>query len=128
MKKLKKRTCKGMTLAEIIISLAVLSALTLVLVTTAGAINSYMRGANNVNNKVCRQAPVAEVGYFYAAREIDTDVTITVEYGGKAIEIEGIAYSVEEESNIKSIDDPDYNPGDALNMKFIRFKPAPSPT
>lgn len=125
MKKLKKK-CKGMTLAEIIVSLAVLSVLTLLLVQVSASINTYLRSANNVNSRVCRQAPAAEVGYTIAAKSIDPDVTITVEYGSNKIEIEGEAYIVEDPSNVRSIGDADYRHGDHLAMKFIEFKPDPT--
>ena len=126
MKKLKKRRLKGMTLAEIIVSLAILSVMTLLLVTVANSINAYLKSANNVNRKVARQAPVAEVCYTDSARHIDDDVTITVEYSGNSINIKGDAYSVEDAANVKHAGDDGYRPGDALEMKFIRFKPEPT--
>lgn len=126
MKRLKKRKLKGMTLAEIIVSLAIMSVLTLLLVTVANSINAYLRSANNVNRKVAKQAPVAEVCYTDSARQIDADVTITVNYDGHPIEIKADAYSVEDIANIRHSGDAGYRPGDALEMKFVKFKPEPT--
>ena len=67
----KKRKLKGMTLAEIIISLAVLAVLTTLVVGTANLIDNYTRSANKVNAKVAQQTPVAEAGYIEKAYKID---------------------------------------------------------
>lgn len=68
----KRKTLKGMTLMEIIISLAILAVLTLVLVQTSTAINTYTRSAKNINQKVASQAPVAEMGYKPGAVAVST--------------------------------------------------------
>lgn len=127
MKIIKKRKAKGMTLAEIIVSLAVVSVMTLLLVTIGNSINTYLRSANNVNRKVSKQAPVAEVSYTYAARNIDNDVTIILDYEGNTVNIKGDAFSVEDSDKVKHVGDAGYRPGDALDIKFIRFKPEVTP-
>ena len=69
--KSKKKSLKGMTLVEIIIALAVLAVLTTVLVGTSNLINKYVKSANNVNDKVAVQTPVAEIGKTDKAYQID---------------------------------------------------------
>lgn len=109
--KLKKTSKKGMTLLEIIISLAVLSAMILVLVTTSSLINSYIRSANNVNGKVARQAPVAETGNVGdAATQVAASVPIIVE----GVNLYGDAYAVIDPSAAA-----DGELGGDLNMYFI---------
>lgn len=71
----KKKKLKGMTLAEIVISLAVLAVLTVLLVGTSRLIDNYTRSANKVNNKVAVQTPVAEARYMDKAYRIDSSGT-----------------------------------------------------
>lgn len=108
--KLKKSSKKGMTLLEIIISLAVLSAMILVLVTTSSLINSYIRSANNVNGKVARQAPVAETENASDANLVSASVPIVVE----GANVYGNAYAVIDPSAAA-----DGELGGDLNMYFI---------
>lgn len=108
--KLKKTGKKGMTLLEIIISLAVLSAMVLVLVTTSSLINSYIRSANNVNGKVARQAPVAETGNDMDATQVAASVPIIVE----GVNLYGDAYAVIDPSAAA-----DGELGGDLNMYFL---------
>lgn len=71
----KKKKLKGMTLAEIVISLAVLAVLTVLLVGTSRLIDNYTRSANKVNDKVAVQTPVAEARYMDKAYRIDPSGT-----------------------------------------------------
>ena len=110
----KKKSLKGVTLVEIIISLAVVSILTLLLVTTATTINAYIKSANHVNKKTTVQAPIAESGYTGAANELssaDKDIKITV--NGK-VTLVGKGYSV-----VNPADPEDTGVGGNLNMKFV---------
>lgn len=68
----KKKKLKGMTLVEIVISLAVLGILTVLVVGTSNLIDAYTRSANNVNKKVAFQAPIAETGNYDKAYKIDS--------------------------------------------------------
>ena len=118
--KLKKTSKKGMTLLEIIISLAVLSAMVLVLVTTSSLINSYIRSANNVNGKVARQAPVAETGNDMDATRVAASVPIIVE----GVNLYGDAYAVIDPSAAA-----DGELGGDLDMFFIDIiEPTAAPT
>ncbi len=127
----KRKTFKGMTLMEIIISLAILSVLTLVLVQTSSTINMYLKSAKNVNQKTVQQAPVAEVGHKSAGEQIATNVEIRVERNGAgdqsfSAELRGNAYKVGEpatevvtdaEGNETVIDKNEL--GGDLNMQYI---------
>lgn len=112
--KIKKKSLKGMTLVEIIISLAVVAIMTVLLVAAASAVNAYIRSSNNVNKKVSVQAPVAESGYTGSANELstaDSDIRITVNGN---VELVGKGYSVVDP------DAPiDNEVGGNLNMKFV---------
>lgn len=127
----KRKTFKGMTLMEIIISLAILSVLTLVLVQTSNTINMYLKSAKNVNQKTVQQAPVAEVGHKKAGEQIATGVEIRVERNGAgdksfSAELRGNAYKVGEPAT-EIVVDEDGNSvvieknelGGDLNMQYI---------
>ena len=115
--KLKKKTFKGMTLIEIIISLAILTVMTSVLVIASKAINSYMRSANDVNGRVADQAPVAEAAYVNAASPtIEGGVDIVVKYNGGDINLHGNAY---EAYDADEVQEHTNEFGRGLNMKFI---------
>jgi prepilin-type N-terminal cleavage/methylation domain-containing protein len=110
----KKKSFRGVTLVEIIISLAVVSILTLLLVTTATTINAYIKSANHVNQKTTVQAPVAESKLVGAGNELSTadkDIKITV--NGKATLV-GKGYSV-----VDPAAPADNGVGGNLNMKFV---------
>lgn len=108
----KRKKFKGMTLMEIIISLAVLAVLTLVLVQTSNAINMYIRSANNVNKKTVQQAPVAEIGHKDAGELVQADVTIKVSNAKFSQDLNGDAYKVNDDLSGNEI-------GGNLNMQYI---------
>lgn len=127
----KRKTFKGMSLMEVIISLAILSVLTLVLVQTSNTINMYLRSAKNVNQKTVQQAPVAEIGHKRAGEEIAADVEIRVERNGAgdksfSAELRGNAYKVGEPATKIVVDDEGNSVvveknelGGDLNMQYI---------
>ena len=126
MKKRKTGKFKGMTLFEIIISLAVLSVMTLLLVRASSVINMYIRSANKVNQRTVEQSPVAEMGHEGAAHKTADDVKIIVRNplpgaGSAEIELNGKAYEVVEQatdSNGNAVyNDSEF--GGNLNMQFI---------
>lgn len=122
MKKNRKKL-KGITLVEIIISLAVVSVLTLVLVTVSSTINTYIKSANNVNKKVAQQAPVAEVKKENAAVKLDGEVDIVITGGTFTASLKGTEYAVEDPDSIDRV-----HAGDELNMKFVVLYTAPATT
>lgn len=147
MKKNKTKKFKGMTLFEIIISLAILSMLTLVLVQTSSVINMYIRSANNVNKKTSEQAPVAEVGRKANAHKLNEGsdkAEIVFEYNSTTVSIVGDEYEVVESLTdasgniIESATDESGSPvaldendkrrlGGNLNMQFIVLDPVTAP-
>lgn len=97
----KRKTLKGMTLMEIIISLAVLAVLTLILVHTSTAINTYIKSTKNINQKVTAQAPVAQMGYVAGASTVPTSATpeVFVDWQGNTgatIAMDAVAYQAGE--------------------------------
>lgn len=115
MNKTKKKNLKGMTLIEIIVSLAVLAVMTLLLVQASSTINMYIRSANKVNKRVAEQAPIAEIGYTDAAHRVsEDDVEIIVGRGKTETKLKGKAYEVEDESLLNENEF-----GGNLNMQFI---------
>lgn len=135
----KRKNFKGMTLMEIIISLAILAVLTLVLVQTSNVINMYIRSAKNVNQKTVAQAPVAEMGHKNAAKQVATKskmITVSGSANGKSfsIDLNGEAYEVGEPAT-EIVVDEDGNDvvveknelGGNLNMQFIDIETPTAP-
>ncbi|MCM1529319.1 MAG: type II secretion system GspH family protein [Alistipes sp.] len=114
MKANKKKKFKGMTLIEIIVSLAIVSIMTTVLVLTSAVINSYMRSSNDVNNRVAQQAPVAEAQDKFAA---DQSATVGLEILIEGdISLHANSYAVYDSAEMAAHSDEF---GAGLNMKFI---------
>lgn len=110
----KKKKFKGMTLIEIIVSLAIVSIMTTVLVLTAAVINNYMRSSNDVNNRVAQQAPVAEAQDVFAA---DQSATVSLEIVlDNNISLHANSYAVYDDTEMAAHSDEF---GSGLNMKFI---------
>ena len=75
----KKRTLKGTTLVEIIISLAVFALLGVILLQTGTAIDRMNRATNRLNKRVNIQAPYA------AAQKTEYDVIVDDGHGGTTV-------------------------------------------
>lgn len=117
--KLRKKVLKGMTLLEIIIAIAIVAVMTSVLVATSNAINSYLRSANDINDRVALQAPVAQAKEGNAAKiEIETGVEIILSPEGVVgnISVIGDLYAVYDSEQMTEHQD-EY--GGGLNMRFI---------
>lgn len=130
----KKKSLKGMTLAEVIISLAILSVMTVVLVGASGLIDKYIKSANTVNHTVATQLPVAEMKDIGNAHKVTKPVegeadeeyvaSITFSVGGttptgvtisdRKVKLKGILYEAEDPANVST-----ENLGGGLNMHFI---------
>lgn len=130
----KKKSLKGMTLAEVIISLAILSVMTVVLVGASGLIDKYIKSANTVNHTVATQLPVAEMKDIGNAHKVTKPVeggtdeeyvaNITFNVGGttptgvtiadRKVKLKGILYEAEDPAKVSSD-----NLGGGLNMHFI---------
>ena len=129
----KKKSLKGMTLVEIIISLAIVSVMTVVLVATSSAINNFVKSARNVNNTVATQVPIAETKDIANAHKIEgTDdegnvvgyvAEITFDVKGTTSGGASIDKSVIMEAQLYEAEDPttldEDQLGGNLNMKFL---------
>lgn len=119
--KLKKKVLKGMTLLEIIISIAIVAVMTSLLVAAANAINSYLRSANDINDRVALQAPVAQARDIHGAGIETTDgieiiLTPNKIDGAGDISLVGDIYAVFDEQRMTEHQD-EYGRG--LNLKYI---------
>lgn len=123
----RKKTHKGMTLVEIIVSLAVVGIMTLVMVKASHAITKYTMSANNVDRKVTEQAPLAEVKYKDWAYSYGDEVTINLQITSGASSsvsatVKGETYAIVDPSTIDPSLDESRIAGDKLNMKFVILK------
>ena len=122
MKKLnfKRKVLKGMTLMEIIIAIAIVAVMSAVIVTAGMSINSYLRSARNVNDRVALQAPVAQAGDQNAGvlmtDGIDIKLTPNGVAGAGEIQLHGQAYVVYDDARMQA---HTQEFGKGLNMKFI---------
>lgn len=131
MKKVKKKL-KGMTLIEMIISIAVFAALCGILVMVGTHIDAQSRATNNLKDKIVKQSP-------YAANRVmeyvdkdgnkvqfsTKDITIDIKYDSKNVEIKAKKFETESvvldgrsaksQENIKN----GFNNG--LNLDYIRL-------
>lgn len=131
MKKRKKKL-SGMTLVEVIISIAVFAAITLILTLLGRSVEAHQRAAKRLNDKVAVQGPIAEAQNEKSALLVDDEYEITVKKSNDAmaaVVVKGKLYSVEP----FSVDDagnqiPDPT-ADSANLKFIEIeKPTESST
>lgn len=137
MRKFKKKV-KGMTLIEMIISIAVFAMLGVIIILVSTSIASHMKDARTLNQKVAVQGPIAESQLKIEEKKIDNSVTITVMEQGYAgtdpAILEGTLYDTAEieritdgagqpvtdaEGNYQftSVDNSEMNGG--LNFKYI---------
>lgn len=125
MKRKNKKSLKGITLAEVIVSLAVVSILSLLLVKTTESINRVTRSSNTINKKVSVQAPIAEIkdtaaskgknGATGAPIDDNMKVVITISKDEGKVQTEGesgmkhsqVGVSGEINGKVYSVDDPE---------------------
>ncbi len=92
--KTKKSKLKGMTLVEIIISLAIFGMLGSLLVLAAGTIEQHSTSARKLNNKISVEGPVAEAQKDVNGKLLDNSINITVQdsAGGTPAVLNGKLY------------------------------------
>jgi prepilin-type N-terminal cleavage/methylation domain-containing protein len=115
----KKKIFKGMTLVEIIISIAVLAIMTTVLVAASSSIQNYLRAAGDMNDRVAVQAPVAQAGDNVAGTYLDKihiNILPSTNDPSMTIPLEGELYQVYKDNEMSDHSD---EAGRNLNMKFI---------
>lgn len=125
----KKTKLKGMTLIEIIVSIAVFAMISLILVMLGSSVNAQRRSAKKVNDKVAFQGPIAEAQndensllmndeYEIVVKKKGSDSTSSV-VKGKLYSAQG--YIIDEDGN--KVADPD---AEKANLKYIEIqKPTP---
>ena len=115
----KKKIFKGMTLVEIIISIAVLAIMTTVLVAASSSIQKYLRAAGDMNDRVAVQAPVAQAGDNDAGtylNEIHINILPNTNDPSVTIPVAGDLYQVYKDDEMSAHAD---EAGRNLNMKFV---------
>ncbi|MDE6780478.1 MAG: prepilin-type N-terminal cleavage/methylation domain-containing protein [Ruminococcus sp.] len=127
-KNTKSRRKRGMTLVEVIISIAVMAVLALLLTTLGVTINNYRRDTKARNTRVAVEGPAAETHDTKASgrgKLIDENVTINVSKAGSgsSVEVKGKLYSTSDEltdTGTKDDDDKSIYSGNIKgHFKFI---------
>ncbi len=110
---LKRKVFKGMTLIEIMIALAIVVVMSSILVVASASITKYLRAANNVNDTVAVQAPIAQAKVVNVADPVAGGIEINLEYNGGTIPLAGEMYEIDDDK--KDLNEA----GHGLKMKFI---------
>lgn len=120
----KSRKKRGMTLVEVIISIAVMAVMTLLLTTIGVTIDNYRRDTKARNSKITVESPIAEARKSSddSVKMLNDNFKVTV----NGVEIKGKFYStgvqvdttVDEDGNTV----PVYDNGSG-NLKFIYIPP-----
>lgn len=97
-----RRKKRGMTLVEVIVSIAVMAVLALLLTTVGVTIDTYRKDTKARNDKVAIEGPAAEARDKDATngrgKLVDEDFKITVQRnGGSSVEVTGKLYSTSDE-------------------------------
>lgn len=97
----KSRRKRGMTLVEVIISIAVMAVLALLLTTVGVTIDNYRKDTKARNDKIAIEGPAAESRDMAASgrgKLINENFTITVKRsGGSSVDVTGKLYSTSDE-------------------------------
>jgi len=122
-----KRNLKGMTLYEMIISIAIFAIMCLILIGIGVHIDRTSKATNNLKSKL-----VAET-HFAANNIVDSnfdpkDIELKVTCGGKDVTIEGYKYNTEsaytgdKTKNVDETDKQETEDNGGLNLEFIKYK------
>ncbi len=121
----KKKKLRGMSLIEIIVSIAVFAMISLILVTLGSAVNAQRRSTKRVNDKVAVQGPIAEAQNDENSLLMDDEYEITVAKKGSdstKVEVKGKLYSAQGyiiDADGNKVADPD---AEKANLKFIEIQ------
>ncbi len=114
-----KKTCKGMTLIEVIVAMAVFSLMALVMVKICTTTLEMTRNANHVNRKVTIQAPLAEIQNKDGTltEQVDDNMKVSVKIGGVVVDVAAAQYST-----AKSVAGNDFAKTNAnINLEFVEI-------
>ncbi|MDE5583423.1 MAG: type II secretion system GspH family protein [Ruminococcus sp.] len=134
----KSRKKRGMTLAEVIISIAIMAVLALMLTTIGMTIDRYRRDTNARNTKIAFEGPAAELQQrdtptaSNMGKLIDEDFKITVSPAvSGSVEIDGKLYSTSDELTGTGATDADgveiYDGNTTGHFMFVYIDPSVSP-
>ena len=129
----KSRKKRGMTLVEVIISIAVMAVLALLLTTVGVTIDNYRKDTKARNEKIALEGPSAELQSrdtptsSNMGKQIDDDFKITVSGGGNTVDISGKLYSTSDEltdtGTVDSENVPIYDGNTNGHFKFVYIEP-----
>lgn len=133
MKKTKK-SLKGMTLYEMIISIAIFAIMCLILVGVGVHIDRTTKATNNMKSKLTTESQFA-ANKIVQPDFIKSEVTITVDCGGSKVDLKADKYNTEtaftgdKDKNVDDVADPvkaaeaenQYNGN--LNLEFVKIQP-----
>lgn len=129
----KSRKKRGMTLVEVIISIAVMAVLALLLTTVGVTIDNYRKDTKARNEKIALEGPSAELQSrdtptsSNMGKQIDDDFKITVSGSGNTVEVNGKLYSTSDEltdtGTVDSDNVPIYDGNTKGHFKFVYIEP-----
>ena len=119
-----RRKKRGMTLVEVIISIAVMAVLALLLTTVGVTIDTYRKDTKARNDKVAVEGPAAEARDNNRGKLVDEEFKITVNrQGGSSVDVTGKLYSTSDELTDTGAVDADgekiYSGNTKGHFKFI---------
>ncbi len=134
----KSRKKRGMTLVEVIISIAVMAVLTLLLTTIGVTIDKYRQDTKARNDRITIEGPSAELQSrdtptsSNMGKQIDEDFKISVQRsGGSAVEVSGKLYCTSDELTdtgaVDSENVPIYEGDTNGHFKFVYIDPNSTP-
>ena len=119
-----RRKKRGMTLVEVIVSIAVMAVLALLLTTIGVTIDAYRKDTKVRNDKVAVEGPAAEARDNNRGKLVDEEFVINVKRnGGSSVEVKGKLYSTSDELTDTGTVDSDgkkiYSGNTKGHFKFI---------
>lgn len=130
----KSRKKRGMTLVEVIISIAVMAVLALLLTTIGVTIDNYRKDTKARNQQITVESPIAEVqdrnrGIASSGKGnlVNDNFNIRVSAGGNNVDVKGKLYSTNDSLTDTGTTDADgepiYNGDISKHFKFVYVKP-----
>lgn len=124
---------RGMTLMEVIISIAVMAVLALLLTTIGVTVDNYRKDTRAKNDRIALEGPSAELQSrdtptsSNMGKQIDDNFEINVSGGGSSVDISGKLYSTSDEltdtGSVDSDNVPIYDGNTKGHFKFVYIEP-----